>query len=66
MQGLGRERAAYVTDPAVARVILQDLMLKVKSVGIFIEFLVRYPEQVFSVFDVYESGSDSLWPVGQL
>ena len=66
MQGLGRERAAYVTDPAVARVILQDLMLKVKSVGIFIEFLVRYPQQVYSVLDVYESGSDSLWPVGQL
>lgn len=64
MSGLGKEYPAYITDPAVARETLQDLMKKVKSVGIFIEFLVRYPEQLYAALDVYKSDNEDLWPVG--
>lgn len=63
MSGLGKEYPAYITDPAVARQTLQDLMRQVKSVGIFIEFLVRYPNQLYTKLDVYRSGSDVLWPI---
>lgn len=63
MSGLGTEYPAYITDPAVAREVLQNLMRQVKSVGIFIEFLVRYPEQLYSQLDVYRSGNPDLWPI---
>lgn len=65
MSGLGKEYGAYITDPGVAREILQDLMRQVKSVGIFIEFLVRFPQQLYSTLDVYRSDSEILWPIGQ-
>jgi hypothetical protein len=65
MSGLGKEYSMYVTDPSIAREILQDLIRQVKSVGIFIEFLIRYPQQVFGVLDVYKSGSTTLYPIGQ-
>lgn len=65
MSGLGSEYPAYITDPAVAREILQDLMRQVKSVGIFIEFLVRYPEQLYATLDTYRSGSSNLWPINE-
>ena len=58
MSGNGAEYAPYITDPSVAREILQDLILQVKSVGIFVEFLVRYPEQLYATIDVYRSGID--------
>lgn len=58
MTGRGTEYAPYVTDPSVAREILQNLILQVKSVGIFVEFLVRYPEQLYATIDVYRSGID--------
>lgn len=61
----GREYAPYLTDPAVARTILQELMRSVKSVGIFMEFLIRYPEQLYATLDVYKSGSEDLYPVSQ-
>lgn len=54
----GREYAPYITDTAVAREILQDLILEVKSVGIFVEFLIRFPEQLYATIDVYRSGTD--------
>jgi len=54
----GLEYAPYVTDPSVGRVILQELMEEVKSVGIFLNFLVRYPEQFYATIDVYQSGDD--------
>ena len=54
----GKEYAPYVTDTAIAREILQDLILDVKSVGIFVEFLVRFPEQLYATIDVYRSGTD--------
>jgi hypothetical protein len=65
MSGLGSEYPAYITDPAVAREVLQNLMRQVKSVGIFIEFLIRYPEQLYSTLDVYRSGNPDLWPVSE-
>lgn len=64
MSGLGSEYPAYITDPAVARRTLQELMKQVKSAGIFLEFLVRYPEQLYSTLDVYDSGREGLWPIG--
>lgn len=65
MSGLGAEYPLYITDPAVARIVLQNLLLDVKSVGIFIEFLVRYPVQLYSVLDVYKSCRDGLYPVDE-
>lgn len=56
--GLGTEFAGYITDPAAAREVLEELMEEVKSVGIFINFLVRYPEQFYATIDVYRSGVD--------
>jgi len=47
------EYSAYITDPSEARFILQDLIRSVKSAGIFVNFLIRYPEQIFGVLDVY-------------
>lgn len=55
---LGSERAPYITDPAAAREVLQELMQELKSVGIFINFLIRYPEQFYATIDVYRSGVD--------
>jgi hypothetical protein len=58
MSGRGDEYAPYVTDPSEARVILQDLIRSVKSAGIFVNFLIRYPEQLYATLDVYSSGVD--------
>lgn len=52
------EYPPYVTDPSEARLILQDLIRSVKSAGIFVDFLVRYPEQIYATLDVYQSGID--------
>lgn len=59
----GNEYAPYITDPSVARETLQELLRQTKSVGIFINFLVRFPEQLYSTLDVYRSNSSELWPV---
>ena len=56
--GLGIEYGAYITDPAAAREVLQELMQEVKSVGIFINFLIRYPQFFYATIDVYRSGVD--------
>jgi len=61
----GKEYAPYITDPSIAREVLQELLRQVKSVGIFIEFLVRFPEQLYATLDVYRSDVDNLWPVNQ-
>ena len=58
LRGDGSEYAPYITDTAIAREILQELILEVKSVGIFVEFLVRFPEQLYATLDVYRSGVD--------
>lgn len=65
MSGAGLEYSPYITDPAVARIVLQDLIQEVKSVGIFLEFLIRFPEQLYATLDVYQSGNKDLWPVLQ-
>lgn len=57
-QGFGAELAPYITDPAAAREVLKELIQSVKSVGIFLNFLVRYPAQYYSTVDVYSSGVD--------
>jgi hypothetical protein len=57
-QGLGAEYAPYITDPTAAREVLKELMQQVKSVGIFLNFVIRYPAQYYSTIDVYSSGSD--------
>jgi hypothetical protein len=56
--GVGAEYAGYITDPAAAREVLQELMQEVKSVGIFINFLIRYPKIYYGTIDVYRSGTD--------
>lgn len=58
LSGNGAEYAPYITDTAVAREILQELILEAKSVGIFVDFLIRYPEQLYATLDVYRSGID--------
>jgi hypothetical protein len=57
-QGFGAEHAPYITDPAAAREVLKELMQRVKSVGIFLNFIIRYPVQYYSTVDVYSSGID--------
>lgn len=58
MSGRADEYPAYITDPSEARFILQELIRSVKSAGIFVNFLVRYPEQLYATLDVYNSGID--------
>lgn len=52
------EYGPYITDPSEARVILEDLIRSVKSAGIFVNFLIRFPEQLYGTVDVYGSGVD--------
>jgi hypothetical protein len=52
------EYSPYVTDPSEARFILEELIRSVKSAGIFVDFLVRYPEQLYGTLDIYRSGVD--------
>lgn len=63
MSGLGSEYPLYVTDAGVAREVLKQLVLRVKSVGIFVDFLIRFPQQLYSTLDVYKSENTNLWPV---
>jgi len=58
MDGLAGEYAPYVTDPSEARIILEQLIQSVASAGIFINFLVKYPEQLWGVFDVYNQNGN--------
>jgi|GEM_PF-5361668 len=58
MSTVGSEYPPYITDPSQARFILQDLIRSVKSAGIFVNFLIRYPEQLYATLDVYSSGVD--------
>jgi hypothetical protein len=53
MSNNGDEYAPYVTDPSEARIILEELIRSVKSAGIFVNFLIRYPEQLYGILDVY-------------
>lgn len=54
LDGLGSEYAPYVTNPPDARLILQELITSVASAGIFIDFIVRYPSQLYGTLEVYD------------
>lgn len=58
LSGLGTEYPFYVSDPAAARLILQDLILSVKSVGVFLRFIIRFPTLFYGTLDTYQSGVD--------
>lgn len=49
----GHEYPPYATNPSDARVILQNLITSVASAGIFIDFLIRYPAQLYGTLTVY-------------
>lgn len=53
MSGLADEYGPYLTDPSQARLILEALIESVTSAGIFVNFLVRFPEQLYGTLDVY-------------
>ena len=54
MSGLGTEFPPYITNPSDVRVTLEKLIQSVASSGIFINFLVRYPEQLYGTIAVYQ------------
>jgi hypothetical protein len=60
MSGLGKEYPLYVSDPGAARVILQDLIRGVKSVGVFLRYIVRFPKVYYSDYDTYGKTSNPL------
>jgi len=53
MSGLGTEYPPYITNPSDVRVTLQNLIESVASAGIFVDFLIRYPDQLYSVLPTY-------------
>jgi hypothetical protein len=52
--GLGNEYPPYVTNPPDARKLLQDLIVSVASAGIFIDFIIRFPNQLYGTINVYD------------
>jgi hypothetical protein len=60
MDGLAGEYGLYITDPSQARVILETLIQSVTSAGIFVNFLVRFPEQLYGTLDVYRSSTGGI------
>jgi hypothetical protein len=52
--GFGNEYPPYATNPPDARKLLQDLILSISSAGIFIDFIIRYPNQLYGTIDVYD------------
>lgn len=53
-----QEYPAYITDPSAVRVVMEEIIRSVKSVGMFIDFLVRFPDQAYATVDVYNTGED--------
>jgi hypothetical protein len=51
--GLGREYAFYASDPGAALDVLKDLISKVKSVGVYLRYIIRYPNVAYSEYDIY-------------
>lgn len=54
MSGLGTEYPPYITNPSDVRVTLEKLIQSVASSGIYIDFLIRYPLQLYGTIDVYQ------------
>ena len=52
--GAGNEYPPYVTKPSDARKLLEDLITSVASAGIFIDFIIRYPNQLYGTLSVYD------------
>lgn len=52
--GQGDEYPPYVTNPPDARKLLQDLIVSVASAGIFIDFIIRFPVQLYGTINVYD------------
>jgi len=52
--GDGNEYPPYVTNPPDARKLLQDLIVSVASAGIFIDFIIRFPTQLYGTINVYD------------
>lgn len=53
LSGSGAEYPPYMTNPPDARKLLQDLIASVASAGIFIDFIIRYPNQLYGTINVY-------------
>ncbi len=54
LTGLGNEYPPYLTNPPDARKQLQELITSVASAGIFIDFIIRYPVQLYGTINVYD------------
>lgn len=52
--GHGNEYPPYITNPPDARKLLQDLITSVASAGIFIDFIIRFPNQLYGTINVYD------------
>lgn len=52
--GAGHEFPPYMTNPPDARKLLQNLILSVASAGIFVDFIIRYPNQLYGTINVYD------------
>jgi hypothetical protein len=52
--GFGNEYPPYATNPPDARHLLQNLILSVASAGIFVDFIIRYPNQLYGTLNVYD------------
>lgn len=57
MSGTGAEYAPYITDPSQAIAVIETLIKSVKSAGIFINFLIRFPEQFYALYNTTEISS---------
>jgi hypothetical protein len=53
MSGSAAEYPLYVTNPSEVRITLEQLIQSVASAGIFINFLIHYPNQLYSVLPTY-------------
>jgi hypothetical protein len=49
----GADMAPYIFDPARVRREAQEIIRKVKAAGQFVDFLIRYPQPLYSAFDIY-------------
>ena len=53
LSGTAAEYPPYITDPTQAQATLEQLVNDVTSVGIIINWLIRYPQQFYGMTDIY-------------
>ena len=58
--GLGKEYAFYTSDPAAARLVLQELIGSIKSVGTFLRYVISFPKLYYSDLDIYSKTTNPL------